>query len=575
MYKLVISDDEGATTVVPLVRDEITIGRKEGNTIRLTERNVSRNHARLVKRNGSYVIEDLGSYNGVKINGARIDEDAELRSGDRVHIGDYQIAFEAQNEVLSRSSAPPPPVDAGAPPARLVMVGEPAPGAEFSLNKERLRVGRDEHLDIWIDHSSISREHAEIQVAEERITIFDLDSANGMRINGVETKRASLQSDDTIELGDVAFRFLPSAMTHSFDTAALPATAPSQPARKSSSIAPLLFAGLGVVALAYGAYTFLSGGETATVREDPEATPTAVTSAEVGEASQNQAENASAQVAEPTADIEPVQDDAPTGAQLEEEVMFAAALDACERAVEQGRWEDALRYATRALALQPDTERATGCRASSLAGLDMQAKLDKARSALAAKRVDDAWRMASALPADSVLRKSAEFAEIRDAYFQERVTSANQALKRGDTARAAQQAKLALEVPELSRRQKRSAQRALARATRASKPRPKVAARPKPQPAPKPDPTPEAAKPEPRTGGIDAARECLQRSDNACAIAALEGGRARTPSGLALLIETYRATGNTSAARRHMRSFVRKYPNHGRAAVYARMLEGP
>ena len=42
MYKLIIEDDEGKTTVVPLIRDEITIGRKEGNTIRLTERNVSR-----------------------------------------------------------------------------------------------------------------------------------------------------------------------------------------------------------------------------------------------------------------------------------------------------------------------------------------------------------------------------------------------------------------------------------------------------------------------------------------------------------------------------------------------------
>ncbi|MBW2548259.1 MAG: FHA domain-containing protein, partial [Deltaproteobacteria bacterium] len=69
MYKLVISDDEGHATVVPLLRDEITIGRQEGNTIRLTERNVSRNHARLLRRNGSYVVEDLGSYNGVTVNG--------------------------------------------------------------------------------------------------------------------------------------------------------------------------------------------------------------------------------------------------------------------------------------------------------------------------------------------------------------------------------------------------------------------------------------------------------------------------------------------------------------------------
>src|SRR5262249_43778427 len=58
MIKLIISDNEGTTTVVPLVRDEISIGRKEGNTIRLTERNISREHCRLARKNGSYVVRD-------------------------------------------------------------------------------------------------------------------------------------------------------------------------------------------------------------------------------------------------------------------------------------------------------------------------------------------------------------------------------------------------------------------------------------------------------------------------------------------------------------------------------------
>ena len=62
--KLIIKDDEGRKTVVPLVRDEITIGRQDGNTIRLTERNVSRRHARLVKDNGFVLIEPVPSVDG-------------------------------------------------------------------------------------------------------------------------------------------------------------------------------------------------------------------------------------------------------------------------------------------------------------------------------------------------------------------------------------------------------------------------------------------------------------------------------------------------------------------------------
>src|SRR5688572_25525665 len=96
MFKLVIQDDEGKTTVVPLIRDEITIGRKEGNTIRLTERNVSRRHARIVRNNGEVQIEDLGSYNGIRVNNARIAERVSLRISDQVQIGDYKLYLKAE-----------------------------------------------------------------------------------------------------------------------------------------------------------------------------------------------------------------------------------------------------------------------------------------------------------------------------------------------------------------------------------------------------------------------------------------------------------------------------------------------
>src|ERR1700755_790083 len=97
MFKLVIQDDEGKTTIVPLIRDEITIGRKEGNTIRLTERNVSRRHARILRNNGEVHIEDLGSYNGIRVNNARIAERGSLRVSDQVQIGGYKLFLKADS----------------------------------------------------------------------------------------------------------------------------------------------------------------------------------------------------------------------------------------------------------------------------------------------------------------------------------------------------------------------------------------------------------------------------------------------------------------------------------------------
>src|SRR2546426_5602830 len=93
--KLIIEDDEGRKTVVPFVREEITIGRQEkGNTIRLTERNVSRHHARLLRTNGSLYVEDLGSFNGTRVNGEKIQGKRAIREGDLIEIGDYDLAVQ-------------------------------------------------------------------------------------------------------------------------------------------------------------------------------------------------------------------------------------------------------------------------------------------------------------------------------------------------------------------------------------------------------------------------------------------------------------------------------------------------
>jgi predicted component of type VI protein secretion system len=91
--RLIIEDDEGATTIVPLGKDAITIGRQQGNTIQLTEKNVSRRHARLFPDSDAWVIEDLNSYNGIKVNDKAVEGRTSLREGDIVQIGDYHLAI--------------------------------------------------------------------------------------------------------------------------------------------------------------------------------------------------------------------------------------------------------------------------------------------------------------------------------------------------------------------------------------------------------------------------------------------------------------------------------------------------
>src|SRR5436190_4996806 len=125
MHKLIIEDDEGKAVVVPLIRDEISIGRQEGNTIRLTERNVSRRHARLVRREGRYVLEDLGSHTGTKINGSAIKAAVPLNDGDHIVIGDYKLAIKIERPTTTTLGYPNMPLSASSPTAVTPIAGTP------------------------------------------------------------------------------------------------------------------------------------------------------------------------------------------------------------------------------------------------------------------------------------------------------------------------------------------------------------------------------------------------------------------------------------------------------------------
>ena len=70
-----------------------TIGRSPDNGLVLADARVSRHHGRLQARRGTLVYTDLGSTNGSRVNGVRVDEIA-LGMGDRVLVGDTVLVVE-------------------------------------------------------------------------------------------------------------------------------------------------------------------------------------------------------------------------------------------------------------------------------------------------------------------------------------------------------------------------------------------------------------------------------------------------------------------------------------------------
>ena len=339
MFKLVIQDDEGKTTVVPLIRDEITIGRKEGNTIRLTERNVSRRHARILRNNGEVHIEDLGSYNGIRVNNARIAERVSLRVSDQVQIGDYKLYLKAEGidqvddsrttpiervepgptDAMAAVSAPitAPPVTPvptvppmiGNPNRTMVAMSDPDPGRgvgpataaavaamtatggygklvvlssnfagqEFELSRPQMVIGRVDN-DIVINHRSISRNHAKLTRDPEtgRYTISDLQSSNGVRVNGSDYGKVELRRGDVIDLGHVRLRFIEAGEDFVFARDAVITDVPEAGGRRGLLVAVLA----AIVVLVAGVliYTLRTPEKP---RSDPQIAPSGGPSGEV------------------------------------------------------------------------------------------------------------------------------------------------------------------------------------------------------------------------------------------------------------------------------------------------------
>ncbi len=70
-------------------------------------------------------------------------------------------------------------------------------------------VGRVAPADLVIDHPSVSRRHAELRWAAGGCEIVDLDSKNGVRIDGERVPRASLSTHCWLSIGDVFCEFEP------------------------------------------------------------------------------------------------------------------------------------------------------------------------------------------------------------------------------------------------------------------------------------------------------------------------------------------------------------------------------
>jgi pSer/pThr/pTyr-binding forkhead associated (FHA) protein len=80
-------------------------------------------------------------------------------------------------------------------------------GAQHRLEKPVMVIGRSKDTDIRVADPNISRRHAEIRQEGSAFWIVDLDSTNGVAVNGRALKRAKLDDEDRITLGSTELVF--------------------------------------------------------------------------------------------------------------------------------------------------------------------------------------------------------------------------------------------------------------------------------------------------------------------------------------------------------------------------------
>jgi predicted component of type VI protein secretion system len=84
--------------VHPVASDGALLGRSRDCDVILDDANVSRHHAEIRPSGGSWTVRDLGSTNGVKVNGRRVDPQRpqSLKRGDELEIGTSHVTFELE-----------------------------------------------------------------------------------------------------------------------------------------------------------------------------------------------------------------------------------------------------------------------------------------------------------------------------------------------------------------------------------------------------------------------------------------------------------------------------------------------
>lgn len=148
---------------------------------------VSANHCRLTKINGRFILEDLNSANGTYLNGNTVSGRTPVSRSDEIVLG---------------ANVPMPWPDQARPDtgACVATQSETTTSETVVIN-----IGRDSDNDVVLDYPIVSGHHARIVIVSDRMTLVDLQSANGTAIGSAHNRitRVPITANDVLYFGSL------------------------------------------------------------------------------------------------------------------------------------------------------------------------------------------------------------------------------------------------------------------------------------------------------------------------------------------------------------------------------------
>ena len=196
---LAVTGGPDAGQVVNLGDGTARIGRGTENDLTLNDPYVSRSHAMVRLENGVAYLTALGRDGNTEVNGRPVTANV-LQSGSVITVGETKLAL------LEIDSSPNQPNDGrtlvlGKQSTILVVKTGVDSGKTYNISEGDNVIGRGADCRIQLSDDTVSRQHAVIRCRNGRMTVTNLSSASGTRVDGRQVGGNLLQGGDVIRMG--------------------------------------------------------------------------------------------------------------------------------------------------------------------------------------------------------------------------------------------------------------------------------------------------------------------------------------------------------------------------------------